>query len=788
MISIILLFLIGCLLIIITQEYLFMGDSNPSYTMAVFDSYAYIVVCPLNMIASTLLIIAHLWYKELRKHPGDLIVMIALSELGLSVHWFMSGVRSDFITKGYDDEGAFCKANSYVAVIAASFDTIYNMAFLTSIVFQLQDTIKGKTIIKPWMYHVGVFVASSILILSNQKKMGRNKFGTCSVDLTQSDVALGGILVVLYSGFASFVFNYVRRKLGSLVGKQSHLKRDFLNYYGSYIKAFIIMNSIVFVGYICQLVSFNSQKNSAWDSFEMIVFNLGQMCNCCKVLMPLLLFFIRAQDPTIAKNIFKPITTVSNELGKLAVLQRKMTQNMANFLNRKASEEDNKEQDLSVPTLSPHDNEGGVTTPEGIKEGTHSIIEGQASPPAGSPGSRESTSKKFAFEDEIMTDNPDDLSWMALMPKLMKNACTATFVASIAGFYSKEIKRIKAEENPEEEIRSSWVDEVSFTKIEPEKSMDELGTQESLMHSRVAFYAPRLFSKIIDSAITPIDFEDSMGIDKNKEQIRKAGESGGGASGELFMFSADKKLILKTITKEEFLVFLAIIKDYCKHLNEHPNSLIGRIYSLYSVEFTDTRKKVYLILMENVFSKVFGPILRKYDMKGSTYKRKVRANYQDISSLSEISEILKDVDFDEIEKRISFKTEDQRKSILDRLQTDSHFFKKNLLIDYSVIFGVVNRNGCNREELEKEAKEANTRIIDTGDGEKYYVIGIIDYFQLYTWGKAIERFVKRVSKCSPNLETSSQPPTHYSNRFVKFFENRLVLDQQKQVHEAPKQP
>lgn len=49
-----------------------------------------------------------------------------------------------------------------------------------------------------------------------------------------------------------------------------------------------------------------------------------------------------------------------------------------------------------------------------------------------------------------------------------------------------------------------------------------------------------------------------------------------------------------------------------------------------------------------------------------------------------------------------------------------------------------------------------------------YLVGIIDYFQLYTMQKAAERFFKRVMKCNPNLDTSSQPPTIYSERFIKW--------------------
>jgi len=56
------------------------------------------------------------------------------------------------------------------------------------------------------------------------------------------------------------------------------------------------------------------------------------------------------------------------------------------------------------------------------------------------------------------------------------------------------------------------------------------------------------------------------------------------------------------------------------------------------------------------------------------------------------------------------------------------------------------------------------------DPNTAYLLGIIDYFQLYDFNKAMERFLKRVSKCDPKLDTSSQPPKIYSVRFNTWVE------------------
>lgn len=56
----------------------------------------------------------------------------------------------------------------------------------------------------------------------------------------------------------------------------------------------------------------------------------------------------------------------------------------------------------------------------------------------------------------------------------------------------------------------------------------------------------------------------------------------------------------------------------------------------------------------------------------------------------------------------------------------------------------------------------------TKDPDVVYFLGIIDYFQIYDYKKIFERFLKRLMKCNPSLDTSSQPPKIYSVRFNTF--------------------
>mmetsp|Transcript_107127 Transcript_107127/g.148173 ORF Transcript_107127/g.148173 Transcript_107127/m.148173 type:complete len:85 (+) Transcript_107127:494-748(+) len=79
--------------------------------------------------------------------------------------------------------------------------------------------------------------------------------------------------------------------------------------------------------------------------------------------------------------------------------------------------------------------------------------------------------------------------------------------------------------------------------------------------------------------------------------VFKAGESQG-KSGSFFFFSKDQKFIIKTMTDSDFNAFMRIQKFYFREINKRPNSLLARIYGIYSVRM-DEQEPVKLIVMGN---------------------------------------------------------------------------------------------------------------------------------------------------------------------------------------------
>ena len=77
----------------------------------------------------------------------------------------------------------------------------------------------------------------------------------------------------------------------------------------------------------------------------------------------------------------------------------------------------------------------------------------------------------------------------------------------------------------------------------------------------------------------------------------KAGE-GAGRSGSFFFFSHDHKFIIKTLTKTELDLILAILSPLMTHFRKNPDSLLAKIFGIFTVK-TKKTGSVHLMLMEN---------------------------------------------------------------------------------------------------------------------------------------------------------------------------------------------
>lgn len=675
--------------------------------MDIFDTFTYLTIGPISIVTSFLLFSSHLLVKELRQQPGDLIMLIGFSEFCLSMHWFLSAVFTSYITEDYDNNGLFCKANSIIAVFAGGLEFCYNMSFLVYILFSIKNSVRAGYMPQK-SFHVASWTIAAGLLFFKYDKLGRNAYGTCSLaSVNSSSMITGALVIVLSMSLAIYVLIYTKKSLPHHTQALAKLKRDFMNFYKNYIIMCLYMWTIILTSFVCQ--QFGANENFFPKEKQTIsgyFFNFGRLGNTAKVMMPALMFFIRTEDPMLRKRIWTPV----NRLKKFILVG----------LDDKFRRESKLDQDA--------------------------------------------INKEEALKNELETQ-AEDLNWMNLLPSKMKETFTRTFLAGVSKHYARVIQNQKSEEVS----TIADAEEVIMFNIKGDRMMKQLALKdEAIIDCKLTIYAPKVFSDIVRTHFEPISFAESLDIFKNHKAIVESGESGGGKSGELFMFSHDHKLILKTVTEGETKVFLNILHHYKEHLVQNKDSQIGKIFGLFDFNFVDAGKSVKLFVIENINSLQIPSYLRKYDLKGSKYSRTVIKNLSEYDPSKPMKKILKDNDFLAIDKEIPLPTK-LRSLFVNTLNRDVQFFKRNRLIDYSFIVAVIDTQLGGAEEVEAEFAKGNHHLIRNGKNPRYvYFCGIIDYFQLYNFNKAFERFAKRVIKCNPSLEISSQPPNFYAARYLQF--------------------
>jgi Phosphatidylinositol-4-phosphate 5-Kinase len=80
----------------------------------------------------------------------------------------------------------------------------------------------------------------------------------------------------------------------------------------------------------------------------------------------------------------------------------------------------------------------------------------------------------------------------------------------------------------------------------------------------------------------------------------------------------------------------------------------------------------------------------------------------------------------------------------------------------------IDKSALDKDLLERELGR-NPHLLQSGSDEnRLFIFGIIDYFQLYDCKKSMEKFFKKLMTCNPSLDTSSQPPKYYADRFIRW--------------------
>ncbi|XP_071584231.1 phosphatidylinositol 4-phosphate 5-kinase type-1 gamma isoform X5 [Heliangelus exortis] len=273
-----------------------------------------------------------------------------------------------------------------------------------------------------------------------------------------------------------------------------------------------------------------------------------------------------------------------------------------------------------------------------------------------------------------------------------------------------------------------------------------------------------------------------------------------GASGSLFYVTSDDEFIIKTVMHKEAEFLQKLLPGYYMNLNQNPRTLLPKFYGLYCVQ--SGGKNIRVVVMNNILPRVVKMHL-KFDLKGSTYKRRASKKEKEKSSPT-----YKDLDFIQDMPEGLMLDADTFNALTKTLQRDCLVLESFKIMDYSLLLGVHNIDQQERERLSEGAHStsdekrpvgqkalystamesiqggaARGESIDTDDtmggipavngkGERLLLhVGIIDILQSYRFIKKLEHTWKALVHDGDTV--SVHRPSFYAERFFKFMTNTV---------------
>ncbi|XP_019406154.1 PREDICTED: phosphatidylinositol 4-phosphate 5-kinase type-1 gamma isoform X2 [Crocodylus porosus] len=273
-----------------------------------------------------------------------------------------------------------------------------------------------------------------------------------------------------------------------------------------------------------------------------------------------------------------------------------------------------------------------------------------------------------------------------------------------------------------------------------------------------------------------------------------------GASGSLFYVTSDDEFIIKTVMHKEAEFLQKLLPGYYMNLNQNPRTLLPKFYGLYCVQ--SGGKNIRVVVMNNILPRVVKMHL-KFDLKGSTYKRRASKKEKEKSSPT-----YKDLDFIQDMPEGLMLDADTFSALVKTLQRDCLVLESFKIMDYSLLLGVHNIDQQERERQSEGAQStsdekrpvgqkalystamesiqggaARGESIDTDDtmggipavngkGERLLLhVGIIDILQSYRFIKKLEHTWKALVHDGDTV--SVHRPSFYAERFFKFMTNTV---------------
>nr|XP_054751980.1 phosphatidylinositol 4-phosphate 5-kinase type-1 alpha-like isoform X2 [Lytechinus pictus] len=205
---------------------------------------------------------------------------------------------------------------------------------------------------------------------------------------------------------------------------------------------------------------------------------------------------------------------------------------------------------------------------------------------------------------------------------------------------------------------------------------------------RFKTYAPiafRYFRQLF--GIQPDDFLVSL-VDRTLTEL-----SNPGASGSVFYLTLDDEFIIKTTQHKEADFLQKLLPGYYMNLVQNPRTLLPKFYGLYT--YQSGGKNIRFVVMNNLLPSTL-KMHQKFDLKGSTYKRKASKGEKQKKSPT-----LKDLDFMEEHPDGLHLDALTYNALLKTIQRDCRVLESFKIMDYSLLLGIHNVDQEQRDRVKE---------------------------------------------------------------------------------------
>ncbi|XP_047132994.1 phosphatidylinositol 4-phosphate 5-kinase type-1 beta isoform X1 [Hydra vulgaris] len=328
------------------------------------------------------------------------------------------------------------------------------------------------------------------------------------------------------------------------------------------------------------------------------------------------------------------------------------------------------------------------------------------------------------------------------------------------------------------------------------------GSKETPSHKfydfRFKTYAPVAFRYFRDLfGIQPSDFLLSLANEPIKEI------SNPGASGSLFFVSNDDMFIVKTVTHKEATFLQQLLPGYYMNLHQNARTLLPKFFGLYC--YQSGSSNIRLTVMNNLLPSKYKCHM-KFDLKGSTYKRKANKLEK-----AKKSPTYKDLDFLTMFPNGIPLDADTYDAVVKTISRDVRVLESFKIMDYSFLLGIHNVHQAELErtadiatspnhmlpnperearrnefgaaleaiQISKDDKDPDVRPCPVGGipaknekGEQLVLfLGIIDILQNYRLAKKMEHSWKSILTDGDTV--SVHKPSFYAKRFLDFIKDKV---------------